>query len=311
MNLKMVRGLLAGVSLGAFGCAVSTGAEEPLGTVDQGLEEGGECLVTEAILAEYCEHSAEGPFVSVSAVADPGSTTPPDISPPHTDYAISLPGGGGSFQGAVGYAPGANGQYAISHTPGVALSVLDSSGNPVPLLRSGAAEPDPCGLLDQISVFELSSTESYFIVLGPTPNSSTHVIIEFIGDGSCEECELIDLVASRSLNPPSHANGEASLDHPIGFDIPSEIPVVAGNVSSGTALFSFGTGGPLTHCLYWGTPSLNVFEHLFCTGGFDAGEHAEGSEFELKVGPLAALRGPVTAELLIESEACHDHEEEE
>jgi hypothetical protein len=311
MNLKILRGMLAGGLLGTVGCAVATGAEEPLGRAAQALEEGAECLVTEAVLAEYCEHSTEGPFVSVSAVADPSSTTAPDISPPHTDYSVSLPGAGGSFQGAVRYAPGADGQYAISHSPGVPVSVLDSAGTPVALLRSGAAEPDPCGLLDQISVFELSSTESYFIVLGPTPNSSTHVIIEFIGEGGCEECELIDLVASRALHPPSHSDAEVSLDHVIGFDTPSEIPVVAGNVSLGTALFSFGTGGPRTHCLYLGRPSLNVFEHLLCTGGFDAGEHAEGSEFELSVRPLAALRGPVTAELLIESEACHDHEEAE
>jgi hypothetical protein len=150
-------------------------------------------------------------------------------------------------------------------------------------------------------------------VFGPTEHTATQTMLEFVGEGGCEACEHVHLTASRSLLPPNNVTGEAILEHPIAFEVPSEIAVAAGSPCTGTSIFSFRSGGgPLVQCLYAAHPAQDAFELVACSGAFDAGDDVEADYFKLRVNPGAALFGEVSLELELEDESCsHDHDHEE
>jgi hypothetical protein len=298
-----------------FGCAVGTeaGGEGTLGQTQAALEVGGECVVADAVITESCGHANFGPFESVAAQPYPGFVFT-DISASHTAYSISLPASGSEYQGAVLYGPGESGRYAFFTTPGATLSVLDGSGVPVPLAIEAAVPDELCGEIEHVAVYELDSSQVYTVVHGPTPSPTVQTIVEFIGEGHCDECDEVHLEASLSLSPFDRQDAVVELEAPHSFEIPAELEVHAGKATIGTTRLSFRSGtGPTVHCLYSAEYEHNAFELIGCTGGFDAGDPAEADYFKLHVNPGAALFGPITVEAELPAAGCeddHDHEEE-
>jgi hypothetical protein len=298
-----------------FGCAVGTeaGGEGTLGQTQAALEVGGECVVADPVIAESCGHANFGPFESVAAQQYPGFVFT-DISASHTAFSISLPASGSEYQGAVLYGPGASGRYAFFTTPGVTLTVLDGSGVPVPLAIEAAVPDELCGQIERVAVYELDSSQVYTAVHGPTPSPTVQTIVEFIGEGHCDECEEVHLEASLSLSPFDRQDAVVELEVPHSFEIPAELEVHEGAAAIGTTRLSFRSGtGPTVHCLYRARHQLNAFELIRCTGGFDAGDPAEADYFRLHVNLGAALFGPITVEAELPAVGCedgHDHEEE-
>ncbi|MDF3067246.1 MAG: hypothetical protein K0R38_2847 [Polyangiaceae bacterium] len=300
-----------------FGCAVGTEAAgdegTALGQAQARLEVGGECVVADEVITHTCAHANFGPFESVAAQPYPGFVFT-DISAAHRSFSVSLPAAGGQYQGAVLYGPGESGRYAFFTTPGVTLSVLDSGGAPVPLAIEAAVPDELCGAMEQVAVYELDSSQVYTVVHGPTPSPTVSTIVEFIGEGHCEECEEVHLDASLSLAPFERQDAVAELEEPHSFQIPAELEVREGTAKVGTARLSFRSGtGPMVHCLYGAEHEHNAFELVGCTGGFAARDPAEADYFKLHINLGAALFGPIAVEAELPAVGCeddHDHEEE-
>lgn len=294
---------------------VSCAAGDPTDTVGQrefSLEgEDETCLVPDEVVEHTCQHANFGPFVSASAQAYPGFVFT-DLSAPHTAFNLTLPGTSGSFEGAVLFSPSSDGEYALFSTPGVPVAVFDGEGTPVVIEREGATDAELCAEIERVAVFHADSAQTYTLVYGPAEEALTQTLFEFLGEGGCEACEHVHLHASRSLRPPSNEVGEAQLDHPIAFEVPSEITVTEGSACVGTTLFSFrAENGPLVQCLYVAHPATNSFQLFGCSGGFDAGDDMEADYFKLRVNPLSALKGFISVELEIEDESCGEHEHDE
>lgn len=298
-----------------FGCAVGTeaGGERPLGQTQAALEVGGECVVADPVIADSCSHANFGPFESVVAQPYPGFVFT-DISASHTAYSVSLPASGSEYQGAVLYGPGESGRYAFFTTPGVTLTVLDGGGVPVPLAIEAAVPDELCGEIEHVAVYELDSSQVYTVVHGPSASPTVQTIVEFIGEGHCDECEEVHLHASLSLSPLDRQDAVVELDEPHSFHIPGELEVHEGTATIGTTRLSFRlASGPTVHCLYGAEHEHNAFELLGCTGGFEAGDPAEADYFKLHVNLGAALFGPIAVEAELPAVGCeddHDHEEE-
>jgi hypothetical protein len=298
-----------------FGCAVGTeaGGQDTLGQTRAALEVGGECVVADSVITHGCAHATLGPFESVAAQPYPGFVFT-DISAAHTAFSISLPASGSEYRGAVLYGPGESGRYAFFTTPGVALTVLDGGGVPVPLAIEAAVPDELCDAIEQVAVYELDSSQIYTVVHGPTASSTVQMLVEFIGEGHCEECEEVHLSAALSLSPFDRQDAVVELEVPHGFEIPAELEVHEGAATIGTTRLSFRSGaGPTVHCLYRAKYQLNAFELIDCTAGFDAGDPAEADYFKLHVNPGAALFGPITVEAELPAVGCeggHEHEEE-
>lgn len=298
-----------------FGCAVGTeaGGEGTLGQTQAALEVGGECVVADPVITHSCAHATFGPFEPVAAQPYPGFVFT-DISASHTAYSISLPASGSEYQGAVLYGPGESGRYAFFMTPGVTLTILDGGGVPVPLAIEAAVPDELCGAIEHVAVYELDSSQVYTVVHGPSVSPTVQTIVEFIGEGHCDECEEVHLSASLSLSPFDRQDAAVELELLHSFEIPAELEVHEGAATLGTTRLSFRSGtGPTVHCLYGAEHQLNAFELIGCTGGFDAGDPAEADYFKLHVNLGAALFGPITVEAELPAVGCeddHDHEEE-
>lgn len=297
---------MAGCQSGAVAPGDETSA---VGARAQALEdEQGVCIVPDEVVTHSCAHASSGPFVSEPAQPYPGFVFT-DISAPHTSYTLALPAAATGYEGAVLFSPAADGEQAFFTMPGSTIRIFDGSGAEVPLARELAVPAELCGLLEHVAVFALTSSDTYTVVYSSS-EPSVQTIVEFVGQASCEECVEVHLRASRSFWPPSHEDGEAVLEAPIGFEVPGAIPVTSGSVAPGLAVFEFSSGGAASvECFYLGRPALAAFELLTCTGGLRAGDDVEADTFRLRVKPGAALLGPVTAELTIEDEACHGHED--
>jgi hypothetical protein len=312
----LARGSGLAALLLTFGCAVGTeaGAEGTLIQTQAALEVGGQCVVADTVITHTCAHANFGPFESVAAQAYPGFVFT-DISAPHKAYNVSLPANGSAHEGAVLYGPGESGRYAFFTTPGVTLSVLDGAGVPVPLAIEAAVPDELCGAMEHVAIYELDSSQVYTVVHGPTASPTVQTIVEFIGEGHCEDCEEVHLHASLSLSPFERQDAVVELGEPHSFEIPAELEVDAGTATIGTTRLSFRSGsGPMVHCLYKAEHEHNAFELVGCTGGFDAGDPAEADYFKLHVNLGAAVFGPITVEAELPAVGCeddHDHEEEE
>jgi hypothetical protein len=290
------------------GCAARTDASGAKKVEE--LESGGICVVADSVVEHSCGHATFGPFASVNAQAYPGFVFS-DISAAHTNFTVTLPGNGNTHGGAVLYSPGADGRYAFFTTPGVSLQVVDADGNSQARLADAAVPNELCAQIEQVAIFELSSTQTYTVVFGPTASTSTQTMVEFIGEGTCETCAAVDLDASRSLFPASRQDGAAQLETPLAFEVPEQIAVLQGTARVGTTTLSFRNGGePWVRCVYAASPSLNAFKLVACTGHLRAGDRAEADRFKLVVNPGSALFGPISVELELEDESCHANEEE-
>ena len=291
-----------------FGCAVGSeaGGEGKLRQTQAALEVGGECVVADPVIADSCSHANFGPFESVAAQAYPGFVFT-DISASHTAYSISLPASGSEYQGAVLYGPGESGRYAFFTTPGVTLSVLDGGGVPVPLAIQAAVPDELCGEIEHVAVYELDSSQVYTVVHGPSASPTVQTIVEFIGEGHCDECEEVHLHASLSLSPSDRHDSVVELEEPHSFQIPAELEVHEGTATIGTARLSFRSGaGPTVHCLYGAKHEQNVFKLIACTGGFNAGDPAQADYFKLHVNVGAAIFGPIAVEAELPAVGCED-----
>jgi hypothetical protein len=283
------------------------------GAAELALDQNGECLVSDEVVEHSCLHAEFGPFAAVSAQPYPG-TVFSNIDTPHTAYTVTLPASGSSYAGAVRYRPTASGDHAFFLTPGTPLALFTNDGVPVPIEREGEIPDELCALIERVGVTHLEAGESYIVSYGPSTASGVQTIIEFLGDGGCQECEHVLLSASRSWRPPNNSPAEELLEHPIAFEVPATIPITEGSACFGTVTFAFRNGdGPLVNCLYSARPAGPDFALLACSGGVQAGDDVEANYFRLRVNPFGALHGAVTVELELEDEACsgHDHEHEE
>jgi hypothetical protein len=294
--------------LSLSGCAASDPEAAQRRQSAQRLEVGGECVVADEVVEHTCSHASFGPFVSVTAQPYPGFVFT-DVSAAHTSFTVALPSSGVAHQGAVLYSPGADGKYAIFNAPGLIPLVLDAESQPVPVVTGAAVPAESCPRLDQVTVFELSSAQTYTVVFGPSASPSVQAIIEFVGDGACETCQGVELKASLSLHPYQRRDAEASLGAPIAFEVPSRISAFESVPRVGTTTLSFRSGArPWVHCSYAAKPSRGDFTLLACSGRVRAGDDVEADQFRLRVNPGAALLGPITVELALDDEACHDHD---
>lgn len=297
------------------GCSaesVDTGAEA-VGVAELGLDQNGECLVGDEVVEHTCQHANLGPFVSVAAQSYPG-TVFNDINTPHTTFNIALPGSSGSFSGAVLFRPVVGGEYAFFLAPGTPFSVFTSTGDAVAIERGGAIPAELCAQMDYVNIAHLEGPQTYTVVFGPSAQQAIQTNVEFIGEEGCEACEHVHLDASRRVLPLPQFNnvGEAVIDHPIAFEVPSAVPLVQGSACFGTVTFSFSAaGGPLINCLYYARPANPDFGLLGCSGGLQGGDEVEADYFRLRINPGAALQGTVSVELELEDGACHDHDHDE
>jgi hypothetical protein len=305
-------------------CTVDAGSELADLDENQSALEGGECpLVGEEAIEHTCAHANFGPFVTVTAGVDPATTTT-DINAGHTAYTVNLVDSGTSFGGAVLYTPDEDGDFAIFLDPSVSVSVLDSSGTPLTIEEDVSIDPEECSALSRAVVVELSSTETYTIVFGPTSEPSALVVVESLAEYNVPDGIL--LTASRHYGPPSWDVAEEGVDHPFTFELPSEIPVVSGNAGKGWLLFSHRSDAsdPFTYCLYRGGASVwhpvtpagiaagEKYEFVACTDGAIPGDDVVADYFKIHVLNGDQQAGTTTVELLILDEGCggHDHEHE-
>lgn len=280
----------------------------------EGEQEEHECLVSDHDLEHACAHAQLGPFDSVAAQPYPGFITS-DISTPHTAYTVTLPGAASSYSGGTYYFPVVTGEFAFFVNPESTLTLYDSSDSLVEALDQGPVDAEVCSLLSEAKLYELSDTEFYTVVFGPEEETSLLTLVEYLGEHrECESCEEVHLTASMTNWPPSREDGEITLDHPIGFEIPEVIPVTVGASSGGLVSLKFSSGGgPSLKCWYWGTfTSPEEFEFLHCTGGLEPGDDVEADKFRLRVDFGGVTDGPETeVELEIEDEACHGHDDDD
>lgn len=316
MKAKQRLGLLAAAGTMIAGCAVTPTESGQVEQKHPLIEEEGEeheCLVSEHDLEHACTHAEFGPFASVAAEPYPGTITS-EISTPHTAYTVTLPGSASSYSGGTYYFPTATGEFAFFVNPESTLTLYDSSDNLVEAVDQGPVDGEVCSLLSEVKIYELSDTEFYTVVFGPEEDPSVLTIVEYLGEHrECESCEEVHLTASMTNWPPAREDGEITLDHPIGFEIPATIPVTLGESSGGLVSLKFSSGGgPSLKCWYFGTfASPEEFEFLHCTGGLEPGDDAEADKFRLRVDFGGVTGGPETeVELEIEDEACHEHEHE-
>lgn len=307
-------GLLAGAGIIFAGCAVSSTRSEDVEQKHAPLEEEeGECVVSEHDVEHACAHAEFGPFDSVAAQPYPGAITS-EISTPHTAYTVTLPGASSSYSGGTYYFPAATGEFAFFVNPESTLTLYDSSDNLVEGLAQGPVDADVCSFFSEVKIYELDENEIYTVVFGPEEAPSLLTVVEYLGEHrQCESCEEVHLTASMTNWPLSREDGEATLDHPIGFEIPEVIPVTLGESSGGLVSLKFSSGGgPSLKCWYWGAVSSpEQFDFLHCTGGLEPGDDVEADKFRLRVDFGGVTGGTETeVELEIEDEACHGHDED-
>ncbi|XYH97159.1 hypothetical protein ACMHYB_56895 [Sorangium sp. So ce1128] len=303
-------------------CSVSAGGEPASLDEGQSALEGGECpLLGEEAIEHTCIHAGVGPFVTVTAGADPATTTT-DVSAEHTAYTVNLVSSGAGFGGAVLYTPDGDGDFAIFLDPSVNVSVLDSSGTPVAIEEDVSIDPAECASLSRALVVELSSAETYTIVFEPSSEQSALVLIENLAEFNAPEGIL--LTAARFYDPSSLVVAEEGVEHPFTFELPSEIPVVSGNAGKGWVVFAHrdGESDPFTYCFYQGGASVwhpttpadvaagEKYEFVACTDDAVPGDDVVADHFKLSVLKGDQQAGTTTVELLILDEGCGGHEHE-
>lgn len=315
--MKATQSLAMVIGIGSLTAACAVDTENSGSLTGRSLASGIEldeedCLVSVHDIEHACVHAEFGPFASATAQPYPGLITT-DISTPHTAYTVTLPGAASQYSGGTYYFPAVTGEFAFFVNHPSTLTLYDSSDNLVEALDEGPVATEVCSLLSEVKIYELDEAEFYTVVFGPEEDPGLLTIVEYLGEHrECESCEEVHLTASKTAWPPSREDGELTLEHPIGFEIPDVIPVTLGESSGGLASLKFSSaGGPSMKCWYWGTfSSPEQFEFLHCTGGMHPGDDVEADKFRLRVDFAGVTGGPQTeVELELEDEACHEHEE--
>ncbi|WP_394826034.1 hypothetical protein [Pendulispora albinea] len=323
MNLLRVVGAVGPFALVALAsCSSGSGGAGLEGTASkrQALDDdAGQCVVDDGVVEHSCHHASDGPFASTTAQVYPGNVFN-DVNAPHTSHTVTLPGTAGQYHGAVLYQPAVSGKFGFFTAPNVPVAIFDSAGNAVAKDNEADVPATACALLNHVTVFSLLETETYRLVFGPAVDASVRVIVESLGAGGCHSCEGADLEASVTHSPYSRTDGKSQLEHPIPFDVPSEIPVISGNAGNHWARLSFAKAGArAVRCYYRGgadvcfpsTPEQiekgkrYVFE--YCDNGLSAGARAEADRFELRVTKSGDRTAKTTADLEIEDATCHGH----
>jgi hypothetical protein len=133
---------------------------------------GGEEAPTPA--DDGCEHMINGPSDALAAIAEPTGDAP-DMVEHHVRYEITLAGDAAPYGGHVDLIMDEQGQFAIFVSPGVPLTVLDSSGEDVP---PEAIETDvkACAEVSAGYTFELG-VGTYRLSLGPSEEPEVQVVV--------------------------------------------------------------------------------------------------------------------------------------
>jgi hypothetical protein len=168
---------LAGLILG--GCGSETPPEPT--ELRQALPVGCSSIDRTSMTDHSCTHADFGPFVSVNASARRDfAAASPNVNSVHTHYTITLPGSPGANEGTVKYRPQRSGEWAMYVAPTTSLTLLDSTGNAVPLVIQQSI--GSCALLNHAYVFNLTALATYRLVLGPSAGTTAAVVIERLDD---------------------------------------------------------------------------------------------------------------------------------
>ena len=137
-----------------------------------------------SIISHVCFHANYGPFQSVTGSSSTSfSGSSPNVNATHTHHTVSLPGSLGSHQGTVKFTPGSSGDWAIFLEPDVSLQVLDASGTALSVLLTHTIPSGDCSELSRVAVVNMSASNTYRLVLGPSSSvSSVGVVLERVDD---------------------------------------------------------------------------------------------------------------------------------
>jgi hypothetical protein len=129
------------------------------------------------VIEHGCLHAQHGPFVTVDAAA-PGAVGAPDVSGHHTAYSVNLLAGADGHVGDVELSPDETTDFAILVGPDVAITVLDTAGQPVEIEDERGVD---CPALQRARVVALAGGATYRLRFGPTPAAHAVLVIEELG----------------------------------------------------------------------------------------------------------------------------------
>lgn len=136
------------------------------------------CAPTEHEELEACEHLADGPARSLTAVSEGEG---PALSDDHTRYDVTLTAITGGNGGQVHLAADAAAEYGFYLSAEVPLAITDADGNPVTLEQKPLPE-DACSELALWVAADLT-VGTWVLRFGPTAQGSVSVVVEAEEEG--------------------------------------------------------------------------------------------------------------------------------
>jgi hypothetical protein len=121
-----------------------------------------------------CEHMINGPSAALTAIAEPEGDAP-DMVEHHVRYDITLAGDAAPYGGHVDLIMDEQGEYVIFLSPGVPLTLLDSSGEDVPP-EVIDLDVKACAEVSAGYTFDLG-VGTYRLILGPSDEPQVRVVV--------------------------------------------------------------------------------------------------------------------------------------
>jgi hypothetical protein len=166
----MKKSLAIIMGIGVFACflpACGSNGENPP-EFDAGQAQDGH----ESLDEEGCEHLTEGPFVDISAGADAPSAA--EVKTDHQAYRVALTAGQVGFVKLTASDAGDHVLFLDTH---LLLELQDDQGTFLPI-TSSASSITACAEVKGWHIFELPGAGTYFLKLGPGPDTeATQVIL--------------------------------------------------------------------------------------------------------------------------------------
>lgn len=168
--------LLAILTLSALSTLAACGDDEEDASADEGnnnahAEEG-------TLAEEACEHTAEGPFLDVTATAMAEGA--PSATAEHTAVRVALATEGDGNVGYVSYEADEDGNFVFFLSQDLPFAILDGAGAEVEIEAS-----TPVDTCDEVAVQHVAelSVGRYLLRLGPTTEAtSVSLVAEHAGE---------------------------------------------------------------------------------------------------------------------------------
>lgn len=180
MNSRWNRVILAAwiVAIGSSepGCSASShGSSGDLAASETAEDPDGE------VLAEVCEHMAEGPARAIRAVPF-GDANPPSVATPHTRYDLEFAAVEGGNGGDVSLPVALAGTLWIALSADVPVEVLRSlDGQPVTVAEEVSPSRLPCREVARVLALPVP-IGTLVIRLGPAPGQGVSMVLEVMGE---------------------------------------------------------------------------------------------------------------------------------